>query len=101
MPLSDTRQRAHFHDKQTEVFHILEGEATITINDIDYLAQPGGAFTRGCGAVPPAMSTIYGIKQTKISDWLSLKSTCRKRGKTVTGRSHLACLGQIRINKPL
>jgi len=40
----ETRQRLHSHKVQTEVFYILEGEATITINDIDYLARPGDAF---------------------------------------------------------
>jgi uncharacterized cupin superfamily protein len=52
-----TRQRMHSHEKQTEVFYILEGEATITINGVDYLARPGDAFTRGCGTVRPAMCT--------------------------------------------
>lgn len=40
----NTRQRMHSHGVQTEVFFILEGEATITINDVDYLAGPGDAF---------------------------------------------------------
>lgn len=40
----DTRQRFHSHRVQTEVFYILEGEATITINDVDYPARPGDAF---------------------------------------------------------
>ena len=31
----ETRQRPHSHEKQTEVFYILEGEATLTINDVD------------------------------------------------------------------
>ena len=48
---ADTRQRAHSHDKQTEVFYILEGEATITINDVDYLAKPGDAFICSPGDV--------------------------------------------------
>ena len=39
-----TRQRMHSHDKQTEVFYILEGKATITINGVDYLAKPGDGF---------------------------------------------------------
>jgi len=37
---ANTKQRSHFHHKQTEVFYILEGEALININDIDYLAKP-------------------------------------------------------------
>jgi quercetin dioxygenase-like cupin family protein len=40
----DTRQRMHSHEEQTEVFYILEGEATITINGVDYPARPGDAF---------------------------------------------------------
>jgi quercetin dioxygenase-like cupin family protein len=48
---SDTRQRRHSHSKQTEVFYILEGEATITINDVDYLAKPGDAFICSPGDV--------------------------------------------------
>jgi mannose-6-phosphate isomerase-like protein (cupin superfamily) len=47
----DTRQRMHFHDRQTEVFYILEGEATVTINEVDYLAQPGDAFICSPGDV--------------------------------------------------
>lgn len=39
-----TRQRMHSHEVQTEVFYILEGEATITINDADYSAKPGDAI---------------------------------------------------------
>ena len=40
----NTKQRVHSHDIQTEVFYILEGECTITINDTDYLAKQGNAF---------------------------------------------------------
>ena len=47
----ETRQRKHSHGKQTEVFYILEGEATITINDVDYLAKPGDAFICSPGDV--------------------------------------------------
>lgn len=47
----DTRQRKHSHGKQTEMFYILQGEATITINDIDYLAKPGDAFICSPGDV--------------------------------------------------
>ena len=46
-----TRQRAHFHGKQTEVFYILEGEALITIDGVDYLARPGDAFICSPGDV--------------------------------------------------
>ena len=48
---ADTRQRAHYHDRQTEVFYILEGEATITFNDVDYPARPGDAFICSPGDV--------------------------------------------------
>ena len=88
----NTRQRKHSHGKQTEVFYILEGEATLTINEVDYLAKLGDAFTRGCCAVRPAMFTMYGIKQTQISGLSSLRSTCQKREKTVTGWSKLSAL---------
>jgi quercetin dioxygenase-like cupin family protein len=46
-----TRQRMHFHDKQTEVFYILEGETIITINDVEYAAKPGDAFICSPGDV--------------------------------------------------
>ena len=39
-----TKQRQHFHHKQTEVFYILEGTTTIIINDKEYQAKPGDAF---------------------------------------------------------
>jgi len=39
-----TKQRSHFHHKQTEVFYILEGEAYIYINGKEFLAKPGDAF---------------------------------------------------------
>jgi quercetin dioxygenase-like cupin family protein len=40
----NTRQRMHAHHEQTEVFYILEGEATLTFNDVEYPARPGDAF---------------------------------------------------------
>ena len=40
----NTRQRMHAHHKQTEVFYILEGEATLTFNGIEYPARAGDAF---------------------------------------------------------
>jgi quercetin dioxygenase-like cupin family protein len=46
-----TRQRMHSHEQQTEVLYILEGEATITINSLDYLAKPGDAFICSPGDV--------------------------------------------------
>ncbi|MFA5136189.1 MAG: cupin domain-containing protein [Patescibacteria group bacterium] len=39
-----TEQRLHSHSKQTEVFYILEGNATITINGTGFEAKPGDAF---------------------------------------------------------
>lgn len=39
-----TKQRMHFHHKQTEVFYILDGETVININGKDYLAKAGDAF---------------------------------------------------------
>lgn len=48
---ASTRQRMHVHQVQTEVFYILEGEATITINAVEYLARPGDAFICSPGDV--------------------------------------------------
>jgi len=48
---ADTRQRAHSHRRQTEVFYILEGQAILTINGVDYLAKPGDAFICSPGDV--------------------------------------------------
>jgi quercetin dioxygenase-like cupin family protein len=48
---SNTRQRLHSHEKQTEVFYILEGEATLSINAVDYVAKPGDAFICSPGDV--------------------------------------------------
>jgi len=39
-----TKQRLHFHDYQTEIFYILEGECLIYLNDQKILAKPGDAF---------------------------------------------------------
>jgi quercetin dioxygenase-like cupin family protein len=47
----DTRQRLHSHERQTEVFYILEGEATLTINGVHFLAKPGDAFICSPGDV--------------------------------------------------
>ena len=46
-----TRQRLHSHEKQTEVFYILEGEATIALNTVAYVARPGDAFICSPGDV--------------------------------------------------
>lgn len=45
----NTKQREHWHDKQTEIFFILEGECHIFINGKDYLAKPGDAFICNAG----------------------------------------------------
>jgi len=47
----NTKQRMHSHNRQTEVFYILEGETVITINGQDYLAKPGDAFISSPGDV--------------------------------------------------
>lgn len=39
-----TKQRVHFHDLQTEIFYILEGECHICFNNEEFLARPGDAF---------------------------------------------------------
>lgn len=39
-----TQQRMHYHNIQTEVFYILEGETIINLGGKDYLAKPGDAF---------------------------------------------------------
>lgn len=39
-----TKQRQHYHDKQTEVFYILNGRCSIFINDQEFIAKPGDAF---------------------------------------------------------
>jgi len=41
---ANTKQRLHSHNKQTEIFYILEGEAVIIINGVDYPAKAGDAF---------------------------------------------------------
>jgi mannose-6-phosphate isomerase-like protein (cupin superfamily) len=54
-----TRQRMHSHGQQTEVFYILEGEATITINEVDYLAKPGDAFTHVLRGSPGDVHNLW------------------------------------------
>ncbi|MCC7290290.1 cupin domain-containing protein [bacterium] len=41
---ANTKQRAHYHNAQTEIFYILEGECSIYINDTEHIAVPGDAF---------------------------------------------------------
>jgi quercetin dioxygenase-like cupin family protein len=40
----NTKQRTHSHKIQTEVFYCLEGQCSIFINDVEYIAKPGDAF---------------------------------------------------------
>lgn len=39
-----TKQREHYHHKQTEVWYVLEGEAEIFLKGEKYFAHPGDAF---------------------------------------------------------
>ena len=39
-----TRMRAHWHNKQTEVYYILEGGSWIVLNGKKYMTHPGDAF---------------------------------------------------------
>ncbi|KKQ35120.1 MAG: Carbohydrate-binding protein [candidate division WS6 bacterium GW2011_GWA2_37_6] len=39
-----TKQRSHYHEIQTEIFYILEGEAELIINDQRFIAKPSDAF---------------------------------------------------------
>lgn len=41
---SKTKQRVHYHQVQTEVFYILEGECLIIINNQEFQAKPEDAF---------------------------------------------------------
>lgn len=45
---ANTRQRSYSHEVQTEVFSILEGEPTITVNEVDYPARPSVCAARDC-----------------------------------------------------
>lgn len=40
----NTKQRSHYHDKQTEVWYILQGEAYFYLNNIEYFVKPGDAL---------------------------------------------------------
>ena len=44
-----TKQRLHKHFKQTEVWYILSGEATIFVNGKEYLSTMGDAFIASPG----------------------------------------------------
>ena len=39
-----TKQRLHIHNRQTEVYYILEGEAYLFVNDKEIIARSGDAF---------------------------------------------------------
>lgn len=39
-----TKQRPHYHNLQTEIFYILEGECHIFINNEEFVAKPGDTF---------------------------------------------------------
>jgi quercetin dioxygenase-like cupin family protein len=39
-----TKQRIHFHNKQTEVFYVLKGKALLTINEVEYPTKEGDSF---------------------------------------------------------
>ena len=47
----NTKQRKHYHNKQTEVFYILEGECEIYINDEKFISKPGDSFICSPGDV--------------------------------------------------
>jgi quercetin dioxygenase-like cupin family protein len=40
----NTKQRLHWHRKQTEVFFALEGECLIYLNGLEYRTRPGDAI---------------------------------------------------------
>ena len=39
-----TKQRLHYHKKQTEVWYVLQGEAIWKINNVDYKVKLGDSF---------------------------------------------------------
>ena len=39
-----TKQRVHYHNKQTEIFYVLKGNCLIIINGKEYDSKPGDAF---------------------------------------------------------
>lgn len=55
-----TKQRLHFHNKQTEVYYVLEGEAYLLVNDKEILVQAGDACI-----VSPADKHRYWNKTNK------------------------------------
>ncbi|MDZ7820406.1 MAG: cupin domain-containing protein [Candidatus Marinimicrobia bacterium] len=49
--LPHTRQRAHTHEAQTEIFFVLEGGSELHINGEQFRAEPGDAFVCSPGEV--------------------------------------------------
>lgn len=43
----NTKQRAHFHNKQIEVWYVLEGEAHFFLSNVDYFLKPGDTLMAG------------------------------------------------------
>jgi len=43
----NTKQRLHFHKKQTEVYFVLEGKALVYVDKREFTAYPGDAFMSG------------------------------------------------------
>ncbi len=39
-----TKQRLHFHHRETEIYYIIEGSASVLINDQEFAAKLGDAF---------------------------------------------------------
>lgn len=39
-----TRMRVHWHNKQTEVYYVLEGGSLVVLNGEKYMTHPGDAF---------------------------------------------------------
>lgn len=41
---ANIKQRAHFHNLQTEIWYILEGECYFYVNDVEYFVKRGDAM---------------------------------------------------------
>ena len=41
---ANTKQREHYHNIQTEVFYITQGECSVFINQKEFITKPGDAF---------------------------------------------------------
>ena len=66
------------------MLYILEGEATITINEVDYPAKPGDAFICSPG-------DVHNVWNKTKEDFrlVVFKINLPEEGKTVTGRSRI------------